>query len=85
MDYKIGYLKNIKVEDGMFPNERTVTVKPYEGNAVSGFFHKNLIVPGKGLEIYLLGSDEKSVLIKPRGGEFKESNTIVVPKESLTE
>ena len=83
MDYKLGYLQNIEVKKGMFPEERTVIATTYGGGVVSGFFHKNLIVKGKGLEVYLLERKEDRVLIKPRGGEFLNHKRILVSKNNL--
>lgn len=82
---KTAYLKDILVQEGMFPNERTISVKTYEGEMVSGFFQEDFIIEGKGLKVYRLEEIGDRVLIQPKYGEFLEENKriIAVHKKSL--
>jgi hypothetical protein len=65
------FLTNIKVSEGMFPNEKVVETANYSGRKISGFFHKENIKNNQ-LEIQVLSKREDKVLIFPKGGYFLE-------------
>ena len=83
--YKKGFLTNISVEEGMFPNERVVESKNYEGKIISGFFHIDSLKKGK-LEVRVITQQEDKAMIIPQGGHFLEEDQdkrVIVNKRNL--
>ena len=84
--YQKGFLTDINTEKGMFPNEKIVKTKTYEGEKISGFFDKDCIKK-QGLEIWILAQKEDKVMIIPIGGKFLnegQDKIVIVNKDALT-
>ena len=83
--YKKGFLTNISVEEGIFPNERIVKSKNYEGKIISGFFNASIIKDQK-LKVMILYQERDKIMIIPQGGQFLEEGQdkrIIVNKKDL--
>ena len=83
--YKKGFLTNISVEEGMFPNERIVKAKNYKGEIISGFFHIDSLNKGK-LEVRVIIQQEDKAMIIPQRGQFLEEyqdRRVIVNKRNL--
>lgn len=83
--YKKGFLTNIEVEEGMFPNESTIKSINYEGKIISGFFHIDSLNK-KGLEVNIVARQKDRIMIIPQGGHFLEEDQdkrVIVNKKNL--
>ncbi len=73
----------VRVEEGLFPSERTVFFKTSEGEEVSAFVTAGQIDEGrKLLSVTLLDEDERNALIQvPSQGGM---STARIPKDAMT-